>query len=347
METSASSIGGEGPMKQRSATIVSPVTEGRLSPSVRRDERGVVAVIAALMLTALVGMAALVVDLGWLYVVRGELQNAADAGALAGVVEIAMNGLGAAEEMAVSYATQPAQYHLTQPVPDSGAVDVSFPAIDRMRVKVGPITVPTIFARVLGIGTADVSALAVARMSNLIIGVGPDHLLPFGVRRGAVDSDGDGLYDIGSTVEFSLDPDGPGNFGLLDFNGGSNSNRERRDMIENGYDDSFVIPQSTGYIEVGGRPDIPGNSLSSAIQSRIGERVLLPVFDQVTGEGTNSSFRVVDFVGGIIQSFQLTGDQSERHITIQVDTYTSPDLIVGAEGSTPVNSSVSTPVLIQ
>jgi hypothetical protein len=308
-----------------------------------------VAVIAALMLTALVGMAALVVDLGWLYVVRGELQNAADAGALAGVVEVAMNGLGAAEEMAVSYATQSAQYHLTQPIPGSGDVDVSFPGIDRMRVKVGPITVPTIFARVLGIGTADVSALAVARMSNLIIGVGPDHLLPFGVRRAAVDSDNDGLYDIGSTVEFSLDPEGPGNFGLLDFNGGSSSNDERMDWIENGYDDSFVIPQDTGYIDVGGRPDIPGNSLSLsiAIQSRIGERVLLPVFDQVTGEGTDSTYRVVDFVGGIIHSFQLTGDQSERQITIQVDTYTSPDLIVGAEGSTPVNSSVSTPVLIQ
>jgi Flp pilus assembly protein TadG len=45
---------------------------------------GAVAVFVALTMVVLLGVAALAVDIGYLYVVRGELQNAADAGALAG-----------------------------------------------------------------------------------------------------------------------------------------------------------------------------------------------------------------------------------------------------------------------
>ncbi|MBU4448487.1 MAG: Tad domain-containing protein [Proteobacteria bacterium] len=49
-----------------------------------RDESGSVAVITAICLVFLVGFVALVLDVGHLYAVRSELQNAADAAALAG-----------------------------------------------------------------------------------------------------------------------------------------------------------------------------------------------------------------------------------------------------------------------
>jgi Flp pilus assembly protein TadG len=49
-----------------------------------RDESGSVAVITAICLTFLIGFVALVVDIGHLYSVRNELQNAADAASLAG-----------------------------------------------------------------------------------------------------------------------------------------------------------------------------------------------------------------------------------------------------------------------
>jgi len=52
--------------------------------SVSKNQRGATAVIVGASIFALVGIAALVVDLGNLYVARNELQNAADAGALAG-----------------------------------------------------------------------------------------------------------------------------------------------------------------------------------------------------------------------------------------------------------------------
>ena len=47
------------------------------------NQRGVISVVVALLAIALVGAAALVIDIGHLYLVRNELRNAADAGCLA------------------------------------------------------------------------------------------------------------------------------------------------------------------------------------------------------------------------------------------------------------------------
>jgi Flp pilus assembly protein TadG len=49
----------------------------------RRDQHGVVAIVVALMLVVLIGFAGLALDLGKLYVTKSELQNSADACALA------------------------------------------------------------------------------------------------------------------------------------------------------------------------------------------------------------------------------------------------------------------------
>jgi len=52
------------------------------------EQRGTILPVVAVMLAVLVSMAALAVDVGYLFVVRAELQNAADAGALAGAAEL-------------------------------------------------------------------------------------------------------------------------------------------------------------------------------------------------------------------------------------------------------------------
>jgi len=48
------------------------------------DQRGVTAIVIALVMVLFVGVAALALDIGHLYLVKNELQNAADAGCLAG-----------------------------------------------------------------------------------------------------------------------------------------------------------------------------------------------------------------------------------------------------------------------
>lgn len=54
----------------------------------RVGEKGAVAVLVAVLLMFLIGMVALVVDVGYLYATRSELQNAADAAALAGARQL-------------------------------------------------------------------------------------------------------------------------------------------------------------------------------------------------------------------------------------------------------------------
>ena len=49
-----------------------------------REHKGATVIFVAIAMVMLLGFVALAVDLGYLYVVRGELQNAADSGALAG-----------------------------------------------------------------------------------------------------------------------------------------------------------------------------------------------------------------------------------------------------------------------
>ncbi len=53
-----------------------------------KDQRGVSAVIVAIVLAVLIGFAALAIDIGYLYATKNELQNIADAAALAGTNEI-------------------------------------------------------------------------------------------------------------------------------------------------------------------------------------------------------------------------------------------------------------------
>ncbi|MEK6709810.1 MAG: pilus assembly protein TadG-related protein, partial [Nitrospinota bacterium] len=54
-----------------------------------RREKGQTLAIAALVLPVMLGMGALAVDVGHLYVARTALQNAADAGAMAGAGALA------------------------------------------------------------------------------------------------------------------------------------------------------------------------------------------------------------------------------------------------------------------
>lgn len=60
-----------------------------------KSQKGAVSVLVALTLPVLLGAAALAVDLGYLYVVRNELQNDADAAALAGARKLYTQGASA------------------------------------------------------------------------------------------------------------------------------------------------------------------------------------------------------------------------------------------------------------
>ncbi len=145
-----------------------------------REERGMTLVMVAFALVALLGFAALAIDLAFLYVGRSEAQRAADAAALAGAKEFADSGFasGVISQAAVKpLATQAAEavgaqnFVGGQPavILDSDVTfDFSIPNDPRITVTVardanhpgGPL--PTFFAKVFGVLSANVSAKATA-----------------------------------------------------------------------------------------------------------------------------------------------------------------------------------------
>lgn len=86
----------------------------------RNQERGISLIMVALSLTVILGMAALAIDLGGLYIEKSEAQRAADAGALAGAQWFANSGCAldasclsaGTEATATALATQMAQQNL-------------------------------------------------------------------------------------------------------------------------------------------------------------------------------------------------------------------------------------------
>jgi hypothetical protein len=317
----------------------------------RGDERGNILPLIAVLLLLIFGFAAMVIDLGWLFVVRGELQNAADAGALAGVVELVNNGEDFAQTIAVTFATEDGQFRLNRTSPKADAVDVTVLGPETLQVLIsraegtaaGPV--PTIFARIWGKETAEVRAVAVATLDHRVVGVGPGILLPIGVKdTWLVDGDGDGLPD---PKDIYPHIQSESNFGLLDLDGGANSNDDIKKWIEYGYDDYLIIPEDgCKCLKLEGDPGISGGSLTTFLESQYNNRVVLPVFNKVTGAEAGTLYHVIGFVGVIITDVKLTGDQAGRYIDVTFTEFASTKLILGGEGTDP-NPTLSAPVLIQ
>jgi Flp pilus assembly protein TadG len=149
----------------------------------RGRQRGNVAVLFALLLTVLVGVVAMVVDIGNAWKVDAELQNAADSAALAGAVDL----IGIATQFPL--AIRDAQYDGTRNNANGGAVNVpaanvvlgnwAFPSgpftpfvaqpasqINAVQVTTPNTSVQTFFAQVLGITQQNVQTRAIAVASG-------------------------------------------------------------------------------------------------------------------------------------------------------------------------------------
>ncbi len=92
--------------------------------AILNNQRGVSAVIIGICLFMLVGFIALAIDVGHLYVVRNELQNAADAGALAGARHLYKEGIFEIDPNANLYGAQAA----TANIGDNKNVEVLYDA---------------------------------------------------------------------------------------------------------------------------------------------------------------------------------------------------------------------------
>jgi len=165
--------------------------------------KGVIAILVALITTTLIGLAALTVDLAYVFVVRNELQNAADAAALSGAGKLYTSNAGpnwsdAETQAALVARVNKTEYKLIQdPQVTAGYWSSSTPAImqptsssptagDSAAIMVtirkvaanrdGPVR--PFFASILGKNQIEVDARAVAAVGSPGY-VGTNALFPF------------------------------------------------------------------------------------------------------------------------------------------------------------------------
>ncbi len=149
------------------------------------SSRGASLVLVAMGMVMLMGALALAIDLGMLYVARNEAQRAADAAALAGAYAFVTSGCtsagdcmnggpqeAAARRQAAGVATQnsvlgqaaaieDADIRFSYPSPREPQISVT---VQRTRERGNPI--PTIFAKMVDVFQADISATATAEAYN-------------------------------------------------------------------------------------------------------------------------------------------------------------------------------------
>ncbi|MBN2089296.1 hypothetical protein JW964_06770 [candidate division KSB1 bacterium] len=128
-----------------------------------KNQFGNILAFSAIGLGVLFGFAALSVDIGYMLTARNQLQSAVDAAALAGAAQL-VNSQSSAINAAIQFAGR--NTFVNQTVQLSVA-DISFPTPTRIQVQTTqPINL--FFSRVLGIQTANISAMAVAELGTIV-----------------------------------------------------------------------------------------------------------------------------------------------------------------------------------
>jgi hypothetical protein len=272
-----------------------------------REERGQAAVLAVLFLTTLLGMTALVLDVGAWFRADRRLQATADAAALAGA-QLLPDDPGRALDVALEYAAK-----------NGGGVTAGDISIRTTAVPNDTIAVsvsnqaPGFFSRVFGIVSVRVAAEAEARSANVRrarwvapIAVSEHHPLLSCVP--------EPCYEQPTTLPLARPhdpegPDAPGSFGLLQLEAGGNSSPVLASWLRDGYDGTLGPGP---YLAATGAK-FNSAEFGDAMNARLGDEVLFPVFRTLTGTGNNAVYDIVGWVAFVPEAF--TGSGSSGTIT--------------------------------
>jgi hypothetical protein len=270
---------------------------------IRRNESGQAIVLMTVSLVVILGMAALVVDVGNWFHTKRRLQGTADAAALAGG-QLLPDDTSGARTMALTYA-------------DKNGGDVVNPDIkisttvlpnDTISVRARK-TEAGFFGGVLGIANADIEARAKVR-------VGPPaqarYVAPMVVYCGQEliqNCDGTGLPTFGVPTSLYYDKMGaPGAFGMLNLDGGSGT-------IGTSKEAAWILKGFDKYLGLGKYRSDPGAKFSSsnlqdALEARIGTVLLFPVFKTLEGGGDGAEYDIIGWIGFRLTAFEVKGNDA-------------------------------------
>jgi hypothetical protein len=276
----------------------------------RENERGQAVVLSVLALVALLGMSALVLDVGSWFRTQRRLQATADAAALAGAQQLPNPGL--ATSMALDYAKDNGGDVLGTDITDTSTYNPNDTISDKAAK-----TEDGIFSKVLGIDSANIDASAKARTDTPLkaryvapMVVSCNHPL---IKK-CNGSSNMPKFGPNNPTTLDYDPMGaPGAYGMLNLGGNQNpGSSEEADWILHGFDQYLDVNKDY-------RSD-PGAKFSSsniqdALTARMieGTPLLFPVFETLSGTGQNANYYIIGWIGFHLESFEVQGNNAILH----------------------------------
>jgi Flp pilus assembly protein TadG len=299
----------------------------------------------ALALVLIMGMAALVIDLGNGWRTRRALIPATDAASLAAAQDYAKGANGCAATAGAYLVNNEATASLVSCVPFSYSTNQG-----RVTV-VGSEPVRTWFAPIIGRGNYTVQSVTTAVWGppESVTGLRPVGLCITGstALQGVVNNPP--VVDTLVRIKYSKDQPNqcggtsiPGNWGTIDFNGGANSNAETKDWVTNGYPGSVVFANEVVTSCAGEPHCYQGdtgalNGISSELTAlkNSGIYFMLPVFNYVENPGANARFHLIGVIRAKLIDFKLNGADSSRFFDLLV----KPGLVTGTCCGAPSGAS--------
>jgi Flp pilus assembly protein TadG len=261
-----------------------------------KDNHGQATVLTVLFIGGLLGIAALVLDVGSWFRESRATQATADAAALAGAQALP-DDPGTATNAALTWANKNGGGAAGADVTITSEINTN----DTISVKVKRNT-PSFFSKLFGVNSADVDSTATARISGI---AAARYVAPV-----AVPEDHPGLTGnlsgkqcpcFGTNTQLDLGPAGaPGAFHLinLDASHGGTGQSILSNWIQNGFDQD--LPLGGYFSDTGAKWN--ASEVQNAFGARMGTDLLFPVYDTIDGTGSNATYHVIGWVG-----FHLTG----------------------------------------
>jgi secretion/DNA translocation related TadE-like protein len=271
------------------------------------SQRGQATVLTLVFLVVLLGMAALVLDFGSWYRADRDTQSTADAAALAGAQALP-DDTGEAQNLAANYATKNGGGL------DATTISSSINTDDTIQVAIKR-QAPGIFTKIFGFNSATVGSKATARVGPLAqaLYVAP---IVVNLQHPALHCGGTQQRPtpcFGQPTELDLldlhSPGGgnaAGSFGLIDLTGELGGNVGATDLaswMEHGYDKMMPL----GKYSSAPSANFNNGQFQNALQDRIGDDVLFPIYDTLTGPGTGAQYNVIGWIGFHVTSFNANG----------------------------------------
>jgi Flp pilus assembly protein TadG len=264
-----------------------------------KRENGQAMVLMVIFLAGLLGMSALVLDVGSWYRERRQLQLTADAAALAGA-----QALPGSPSSATALAIQYAQTNGRAVAPNDISITNDLSANDTISVQ-AKSNAPGFFSKLFGIDSVKVGASATARASLAAQAL---YVAPMVVSKYHPLLAGNGCpcYQQQTTLDFDA-MGAPGAFGMLNLQGGGGT-------VGTSAEANWILHGFDKYLPLGGYQSDPGAKFSSAgnvlsaLDGRIGTVLLFPVFDTLGGTGQNAVYNIIGWVGFHLDAYDVHGN---------------------------------------